>query len=251
MNLKNNKLSSPTDVYISSEIFERNITVNWLKVMSQTVAGYIIQFRISADASGWGAWSSLADVPSVYDEYSFEPNVARGHYIQFRVKAKSLLGEEFNSDYKDSQIARKNTLPMPVKNFFAQKLLIDNEEKILLEWEVSSDIDDAVSLYEIEISINNKFWQSLDSTPLTRYVFNPNSLGVYQTLKFRVCAVDRLSAKSRYTESALVNLGNNVKVFVCKNGEYKEAQILCCQNKEYKAVQALVCKNKSYERGGF
>ncbi|MFI3206594.1 MAG: hypothetical protein R3Y33_05060 [Clostridia bacterium] len=243
-------LYSPTKVFVSEEVFEDNVTVNWIKSTSNStsdLSGFLLQQRISSDSVGWKAWEQIADIPAVYDEYSYEPSIVRGEYIQFRICEKSISGTAYNSDWTLSDVARKNSLPSDVEALYIDKLTYQTGEKLLLTWSSSSDIDDAVNSYEIQISKNDSFWETYEKVYTLECIIDPEEFGNSSKIKFRIAAIDTLGAKSGYTESGVVYRNDSAQVRVCVDGAYQEVNVYYCKNSEFERVNVYVCSNKSFE----
>ncbi len=242
-------LSKPAAVYVTPEIFENEVTVNWVQSNSQDVSGYLIQYRIGSGNAGFKAWTQLADVPAVYDEHSYTANVGRGEEIQYRVRAKSIHGENYYSDWSESTIAVKNSLPSAVLNFQTDKKTYKKGEIIKLTWQSAEDSDDTVDDYEIEISKNNMAWQLLDTANGISFNCPANILYDSDFLKFRIRAVDSLRAKGAYSQSDTVRRIEGVDLKVCVDGQYKNCNLFVCRFGEYKACDVFFCKDNKYGNG--
>lgn len=128
----------PTSITISPTVAETSATLAWSGATgggANSITGYEIEYRDSADGENWGAWQVFAVVASSSGSgtRTVDPPSTRGYYRQFRIRTRGALGEAFYSDWVTSGTLRKNVLPSPPSVFTATPEVYDGGS-ITLSW---------------------------------------------------------------------------------------------------------------------
>ena len=81
------------------------VTLSWSAGSAGTnnsVTGYDVQQRDSADGSTWGSWTTVSGSPVSGRSISVSPPDTVGHYRQFRVRTRGSAGSSYYSAYATS-----------------------------------------------------------------------------------------------------------------------------------------------------
>ena len=107
--------TAPTTFTASSNNFEEEVTLKWSGAKAGTnnaIERYYIQYRKSSDNSTWGDWTKLVTLDSTSTSGSHKHDmsslIARGYYVQFRIRTQGKAGSDYYSDYKTSSSIRRN-----------------------------------------------------------------------------------------------------------------------------------------------
>ena len=94
--------TAPTSVSLAATSSTgENVRLSWSGAsagVGNSIAGYEVQRRESADGSSWGSWSSLGTTTSTYTNVA--PPTTAGNYYQYQVRTLGSAGASYNSDWK-------------------------------------------------------------------------------------------------------------------------------------------------------
>lgn len=94
--------TAPTSVALAATSSTgENVRLSWSGAsagVGNSIAGYEVQRRESADGSSWGSWSSLGTTTSTY--INVAPPTTAGNYYQYQVRTLGSAGASYNSDWK-------------------------------------------------------------------------------------------------------------------------------------------------------
>lgn len=96
--------TAPTSVSLAATSSTgENVRLSWSGAsagVGNSIAGYEVQRRESADGSSWGSWSSLGTTTSTYTNVT--PPTTAGNYYQYQVRTLGSAGASYNSDWRVS-----------------------------------------------------------------------------------------------------------------------------------------------------
>lgn len=96
--------TAPTSVSLAATSSTgENVRLSWSGAsagIGNSIAGYEVQRRESADGSSWGSWSSLGTTTSTY--INVAPPTTAGNYYQYQVRTLGSAGASYNSDWRIS-----------------------------------------------------------------------------------------------------------------------------------------------------
>lgn len=129
-----------------------NVRLSWSDATAGTnnsISGYEIQRRESADGSSWGSWSSLGTTTSTY--INVAPPTTAGNYYQYQVRTLGSAGASYNSSWKISS----NTLRRSYTACGAPtSCSVDSRLSLVattLRWSGATDgYGNAISKYEVQ-----------------------------------------------------------------------------------------------------
>ena len=94
--------TAPTSVVLAATSSTgENVRLSWSGAsagVGNSIAGYEVQRRESADGSSWGSWSSLGTTTSTNTNVT--PPTTAGNYYQYQVRTLGSAGASYNSDWK-------------------------------------------------------------------------------------------------------------------------------------------------------
>lgn len=119
------------------------VTLSWSAGSAGTnnsVTGYDVQQRDSADGSTWGSWTTVSGSPVSGRSITVYPPDTVGHYRQFRVRTRGSAGSSYYSAY----VTSSNTLRrkwekftswiedpiIPRKTYIREPIIIEIRERI-------------------------------------------------------------------------------------------------------------------------
>lgn len=101
--------SAPTSPAVSSTLSRGAVTLSWgagSGSATNSVTGYDVERRESADGSSWGSWATVSGSPVTGTSLSVTPPDTVGNYYQYRVRTRGSAG----SDYYSGWVTSTNTL---------------------------------------------------------------------------------------------------------------------------------------------
>mgnify|MGYP002762331278 CR=1 FL=1 len=106
--------TAPTNVSLAATgSTGENVRLSWSGAsagVGNSIAGYEVQRRESADGSNWTSWSSLGTTTSTYTNVA--PPTTAGNYYQYQVRTLGSAGASYNSDWKiSSNTLRRSYTP--------------------------------------------------------------------------------------------------------------------------------------------
>lgn len=102
-------VSAPTSPSVSATLSLGAVTLSWGAGSAGTnnsVTGYDVERRESADGSSWGGWATVSGSPVTGTSLSVTPPGTVGNYYQYRVRTRGSAG----SDYYSGWVTSTNTL---------------------------------------------------------------------------------------------------------------------------------------------
>lgn len=102
-------VSAPTSPSVSATLSRGAVTLSWGAGSAGTnnsVTGYDVERRESADGSSWGGWATVSGSPVTGTSLSVTPPGTVGNYYQYRVRTRGSAG----SDYYSGWVTSTNTL---------------------------------------------------------------------------------------------------------------------------------------------
>ena len=102
-------VSAPTSPKVSATLSRGAVTLSWGAGSAGTnnsVTGYDVERRESADGSSWGGWATVSGSPVTGTSLSVTPPDTVGSYYQYRVRTRGSAG----SDYYSGWVTSTNTL---------------------------------------------------------------------------------------------------------------------------------------------
>lgn len=94
--------TAPTSVVLATTSSTgENVRLSWSGAsagVGNSIAGYEVQRRESADGSSWGNWESLGTTTNTY--LDVVPPTTAGNYYQYQVRTLGSAGASYNSDWK-------------------------------------------------------------------------------------------------------------------------------------------------------
>ena len=94
--------TAPTSVSLATTSSTgENVRLSWSGAsagVGNSIAGYEVQRRESADGSSWGSWSSLGTTTSTY--INVAPPTTADNYYQYQVRTLGSAGASYNSEWK-------------------------------------------------------------------------------------------------------------------------------------------------------
>jgi len=255
------KCTAPTQITLTSEkglngstytnVFENSITMSFSNAKAgenNTIVGYSVQYRQSDDKITWDGWRVYGSYESTNTAESYELNIAdvvRGKYIQFQIATLSSQSG-YDSDYVESPIIRKNSIPSNVSAVDTNLLELEYSygDDIIIGWSEPSDIDSNIYKYQIILyqNINGTFTNILeDEVGASNLSFTLDSSNeAYQSIKnneqikFAVRPIDVFGlASNGYTESKIITRYDDTGVCIGVNGEWINCQIYVGVNGEW------------------
>lgn len=113
--------TAPTSFTASPEVFENSVALAWSEATggtNNTITGYEIEYATSLDGSAWSSWAALKTVTGT--STADVPGIDRGQYVKYRIRTQGSAGEQYFSDWIESNISTKDDEPY---------VYIPNEEK--------------------------------------------------------------------------------------------------------------------------
>lgn len=100
---------APTSPAVSATLSRGAVTLSWGAGSAGTnnsVTGYDVERRESADGSSWGSWATVSGSPVTGTSLDVTPPGTVGNYYQYRVRTRGSAG----SDYYSGWVTSTNTL---------------------------------------------------------------------------------------------------------------------------------------------
>ena len=184
-----------------------NVRLSWSGATAGTnnsISGYEVQRRESADGSSWGSWSSLGTTTNTY--LDVVPPTTAGHYYQYQVRTLGSAGSSYNSSWKtSSNTLRRSYTACGAPTACSLSVSTSTGSNATLSWSgATSGYGNTISSYEIQRAESSDgstwgSWSALTTVTTTatsgsKSVAPPTTAGNYY--KFRVRT--RGSAGSSY-----------------------------------------------------
>lgn len=102
-------VSAPTSPSVSTTLSRGAVTLSWGAGSAGTnnsVTGYDVERRESADGSSWGSWATVSGSPVTGTSLDVTPPGTVGNYYQYRVRTRGSAG----SGYYSGWVTSTNTL---------------------------------------------------------------------------------------------------------------------------------------------
>ena len=103
------KVGPPKNVKLQETASRTGVTLEWeagTDGTANSVTGYDVQQRDSADGSTWGSWTTASGSPVSGRSITVYPPETVGHYRKFRVRTRGSAGSSYYSAY----VTSSNTL---------------------------------------------------------------------------------------------------------------------------------------------
>lgn len=147
------KVGNPEDVALKETVSRAGVELAWEPATNGTnnsVTGYDVQQRDSADGSTWGNWTTASGSPVSGRSITVYPPDTVGHYRQFRVRTRGSAGSSYYSSY----VTSSNTLRRKWDAFgaWADAQIIPRETYIRAEQiaQIRERIDEIRDFYGLE-----------------------------------------------------------------------------------------------------
>lgn len=166
---KQTACSAPTSFSCSPNDFENTVNLTWSGAKAGTgsaIRGYEIHYRTSSNNSSWRNWATLnrnivaTGSSGSYSYTSMQNLVARGDYVQFRIRTLTNNSNYYSSWATSNSIRRKpyTSCTSPTIFTISQN---DFDVNIVLSWSgAGSGTNNAITSYYIQycLSSNNLTW---------------------------------------------------------------------------------------------
>ena len=186
-----------------------NVRLSWSGATAGTensITGYEVQRRESADNSSWGSWSSLGTTTNTYMDVA--PPTTAGNYYQYQVQTRGSAGANYYSSWKVSS----NTLQRAYTACGAPtSCTVDTSLSLVattLRWSGATDgYGNAISKYEIQRRSKShkgswSSWSAFETTSGTSIsVSPPATAGHYYQYRVRAQSTAGEAYYSSWKES--------------------------------------------------
>ncbi|MGI6634174.1 MAG: hypothetical protein ACOX7B_03260 [Christensenellales bacterium] len=171
---------------------------------NNAIIGYEIEYAQSNNGTSWGSWTELKTINHTQPSGSTLVDLpdARGRYRKYRIRTLGAAGASFNSGWKETGAVKYNTPPTaPTHCIASPEVYVSGP--IALSYGGASDVDNNLGDYQVQYAIMSGgvlgAWNNLPNNATS----HTPTLGLNESVKYRVRATDTLGAVSSYVESGL------------------------------------------------
>ena len=205
--------TAPTDVRMSLNPFEGELSVSWDKGSNGTnnpITGHEVRYQTSSDGTSWGtetAVNASASATSYAIPAATISGWVRGHFVRARVGSKSAYASVVSSGYCAS--VKKNSSPNPPTNVSTSKTCYAPGEAIRITFANQGDGDGNLRGYEAA-KTDSETAVGTNYTASAAYVDVSTAAGTWTpgvSYQLRVRARDTMGAFSAWVTAPPVMVG--------------------------------------------
>ncbi len=152
--------TAPTAVSFDEQVFENSVVMNWdgaTDGYGNTITKYRIAYQTSNDGTYFGD-EIVIDTANANKTYTLNTaSFDRGKKLRFKVAAIGSGG--LVSEYSQySQVAAKNSIPLPASNVVVPSVVDPSELEMNISFTPATDVDNNIAGYEIALKYPDGTW---------------------------------------------------------------------------------------------
>lgn len=208
---------------------------------NNSVTGYDIQYSTRPNGGIFSSWNDFKSISTTKTKYTPDDPLKldlssvtpRGYDVKIRVRTKGTAGPEYYSSWSETGHITRNRLPSTPPYITPSTVEYRQGDSITLSWGAASDADSgngALEGYRLQYSTDDETWTDLLKTASTTTTVIPVQAENGGSIRYRVCAYDKLGASGDYAATAAIRRLDATKVYVDVDNEHREAYFYYARN---------------------